>query len=148
MNKPLEDQLTDQKKKVLKLVVQGFTNQEIANRLYIAENTAKVHLRQLTESFVEALAWNTDADLPGGRRLIMLGCLHFGWLTWLPPWEDESLPNHVTMYRALNILLSIMKDEMTEESVQTLQRRIRLLYPPQEGHSFHQEARILQQLVG
>jgi DNA-binding NarL/FixJ family response regulator len=39
--------LTEQETEVVKLLAQGATNKEIAETLYIAENTAKVHLKNI-----------------------------------------------------------------------------------------------------
>lgn len=44
-----EDLLTRREKEVLQLVSEGLSNREIAERLYIAENTVKNHLRNILE---------------------------------------------------------------------------------------------------
>jgi len=41
--------LTDRELEVLKLVAQGLTNREIADQLYISENTVKNHVRNILE---------------------------------------------------------------------------------------------------
>ena len=41
--------LTDRELEVLKLVAQGMTNREVADQLYIAENTVKNHVRNILE---------------------------------------------------------------------------------------------------
>ena len=41
--------LTDRELEVLKLVAQGMTNREVADRLFIAENTVKNHVRNILE---------------------------------------------------------------------------------------------------
>ena len=41
--------LTDRELEVLKLVAQGLTNREVADGLYIAENTVKNHVRNILE---------------------------------------------------------------------------------------------------
>ncbi len=43
------DELTQREIEILELVVQGATNSEIAKALYITENTAKIHLRNILE---------------------------------------------------------------------------------------------------
>jgi DNA-binding NarL/FixJ family response regulator len=43
------DELTPREIEILELVVQGETNSEIAKALYITENTAKIHLRNILE---------------------------------------------------------------------------------------------------
>lgn len=45
----LPDALTVREIEILELVVQGATNSEIAKALYITENTAKIHLRNILE---------------------------------------------------------------------------------------------------
>lgn len=46
---PALNSLSAREKEVLELVAQGFTNREIAQRLYISENTVKNHLRSILE---------------------------------------------------------------------------------------------------
>ncbi|HYF46624.1 MAG TPA: response regulator transcription factor, partial [Acidimicrobiales bacterium] len=41
--------LTDRELEVLRLVAQGMTNREVAEQLYIAENTVKNHVRNILE---------------------------------------------------------------------------------------------------
>ena len=41
--------LTDRELEVLKLVAQGLTNRDIADQLYISENTVKNHVRNILE---------------------------------------------------------------------------------------------------
>jgi DNA-binding NarL/FixJ family response regulator len=43
------DELTTRETEILQLVVDGKTNKEIATSLYIAENTVKIHLRNILE---------------------------------------------------------------------------------------------------
>ena len=43
--------LTEREKEVLHLAAKGATNREIANTLFIAENTVKVHLRSIMEKW-------------------------------------------------------------------------------------------------
>lgn len=43
------DELTEREKDILQLVVDGKTNKEIATSLFIAENTVKIHLRNILE---------------------------------------------------------------------------------------------------
>jgi DNA-binding NarL/FixJ family response regulator len=43
------DELTDRETEILQLVVDGLTNKEIAASLFIAENTVKIHLRNILE---------------------------------------------------------------------------------------------------
>lgn len=40
-------EISDREVEVVKLVVQGYSNKEIAQRLYIAENTVKVHVKNI-----------------------------------------------------------------------------------------------------
>ena len=52
-NKPLQNvdaDLSPREGEVLQLVAQGATNKEIADRLFISENTVKTHLRNLMEA--------------------------------------------------------------------------------------------------
>lgn len=46
---PQPDELTDREIEVLELVVEGATNKEIGDALTIAENTVKIHLRNILE---------------------------------------------------------------------------------------------------
>lgn len=46
---PTLNSLSAREKEVLELVAQGFTNREIAQKLYISENTVKNHLRSILE---------------------------------------------------------------------------------------------------
>jgi len=39
--------LTDREKEVLSLIGQGLTNQELAARLFIADNTVKTHVKHI-----------------------------------------------------------------------------------------------------
>jgi DNA-binding NarL/FixJ family response regulator len=43
------DTLTPRQLEVLELIAQDLTNQEIADQLYISENTVKYHVRQILE---------------------------------------------------------------------------------------------------
>ncbi|MCI0679520.1 MAG: response regulator transcription factor [Actinobacteria bacterium] len=43
----LIEHLTDREKEVLSLIGQGLTNQELAERLYIADNTVKTHVKRI-----------------------------------------------------------------------------------------------------
>jgi two-component system nitrate/nitrite response regulator NarL len=49
MQNPLPDDLTPREIEVLELVVRGATNAEMASTLSIAENTVKIHLRNIFE---------------------------------------------------------------------------------------------------
>jgi NarL family two-component system response regulator LiaR len=44
---PLHNQLTDREKEILLLIAEGKTNQEIADELYIALKTVKVHVSNI-----------------------------------------------------------------------------------------------------
>jgi LuxR family maltose regulon positive regulatory protein len=46
-DQPLIDPLSERELEVLQLIAEGMTNQEIATRLYISLNTAKVHVRNI-----------------------------------------------------------------------------------------------------
>jgi DNA-binding NarL/FixJ family response regulator len=48
-SRSLSPRLTDRELQVLKLVAKGLSNKEIASELYIAENTAKNHVRNILE---------------------------------------------------------------------------------------------------
>jgi DNA-binding NarL/FixJ family response regulator len=48
-SRSLSPRLTDRELQVLKLVAKGLTNKEIADELFIAENTAKNHVRNILE---------------------------------------------------------------------------------------------------
>ena len=43
------DELTQREISILELVVEGLTNKEIASKLFISENTVKIHLRNILE---------------------------------------------------------------------------------------------------
>lgn len=43
--------LTEREQEVLELLVDGLTNVEIADRVYLSENTIKKHLRNIMEKF-------------------------------------------------------------------------------------------------
>ena len=43
--------LTQREKEVLKYVIQGYTNSEIAKKLYISIHTVKVHITTISEKF-------------------------------------------------------------------------------------------------
>ncbi|MCC6298265.1 MAG: response regulator transcription factor [Anaerolineales bacterium] len=47
MNQEKDPQLTEHEKQVLRLVVQGLTNKEIARALNIAERTVEYHLGEI-----------------------------------------------------------------------------------------------------
>lgn len=60
-----EDALTDREHEVLRLVAAGNTNQEIADRLSISENTVKFHMRGILDKLhlrnrTEVAAWVAD----------------------------------------------------------------------------------------
>jgi len=66
--------LTYREKEILSLVVQGFTNRQIADRLYLAESTVKTHLSSVFEkldarSRAEAAALVLDPDAGFDVRL-------------------------------------------------------------------------------
>ncbi|NPA26541.1 MAG: response regulator transcription factor [Chloroflexi bacterium] len=44
---PLPEDLTDQEVRVLRLIAQGMSNQEIADRLHISLNTVKTHIKHI-----------------------------------------------------------------------------------------------------
>lgn len=63
--------LTSREREVLQLVGEGLTNREIAKKLYIAENTVKIHLRNIMEKLhlgnrVQAAAYAIREGLTRG----------------------------------------------------------------------------------
>jgi DNA-binding NarL/FixJ family response regulator len=61
-NRTAEESLTDREWEVLRLVAEGQTNREIADRLTISENTVKFHMRGILEKLhlrnrTEVAAW-------------------------------------------------------------------------------------------
>ncbi|WP_217585933.1 response regulator transcription factor [Lentibacillus saliphilus] len=46
-NAPLHEQLTEREKEILLLIAQGYTNQDIADQLFIALKTVKVHVSNI-----------------------------------------------------------------------------------------------------
>src|SRR3712207_9155925 len=67
------DRLTPREKEILALVGRGMSNPEIADRLVIAENTVKVHLRNILDklqvhSRAQAAAIAAQAGLTGRIR--------------------------------------------------------------------------------
>ncbi|MGC9397571.1 MAG: LuxR C-terminal-related transcriptional regulator [Anaerolineae bacterium] len=49
ISQPLVEPLTEREMEVLRLIAQGLTNREIANRLFISTNTVKTHARHIYE---------------------------------------------------------------------------------------------------
>lgn len=47
MNRPIFPELTEREKEILDLIIQGYTNKEICEKLVIAPNTLKCHLATL-----------------------------------------------------------------------------------------------------
>lgn len=59
---PVEQSLTDREQEVLAFVAEGRTNREIANQLWISENTVKFHMRGILDKLhlrnrTEVAAW-------------------------------------------------------------------------------------------
>lgn len=46
-----EENITYRENEVLKLVIQGFSNKEIAEKLFITHHTVKAHLSQIYKKF-------------------------------------------------------------------------------------------------
>ena len=71
----VEDQdLTAREAELIELMAQGYSNKEIADRLFLSPHTVKTHLRQAfrkagVRNRVEAASWwaRRDAQTPGGR---------------------------------------------------------------------------------
>jgi len=58
-----DEQLTPREQQVLRLVEEGLTNREIADRLFISPSTAKVHVRHILEKF--GVRTRTEAAIRG-----------------------------------------------------------------------------------
>lgn len=66
-DKPVLDTLTPRQRDVLKLIVQGFSNKEIARKLHLGEGTVKIHMAAL---FRNLGVRNRAAAAAAGSRLI------------------------------------------------------------------------------
>ena len=64
---PLSQALSRREREVFDLMAGGFTNKEIARRLYISESTAKVHVRHIFEKLNART--RTEAVIKGKERL-------------------------------------------------------------------------------
>lgn len=67
------DSLSPREHEVLDLVSQGLTNKEVAERLYISENTVKYHMKNILDKLhlqnrAQVIAWAAHHDLGRGDR--------------------------------------------------------------------------------
>jgi DNA-binding NarL/FixJ family response regulator len=73
-------ELSEREMEIVKLIAQGNTNKEIAQKLYIAENTVKVHVKNILSKM----------ELRNRQQLVTYAVLQ-NWVTAISPPDKSSL---------------------------------------------------------